>query len=169
MSYVNTVTGEYPVLLRTVRAHFPNTTFNPSRPPAPFAFVHPTEKLEPKVGFTVQRGAPEERDDKWFETWEYVPLSIERQRAAFKESREQAVKNIKVTTSLGNTFDGDETSQNRMARTAVAMRPGEMIPWVLSNNVPAMVSREELSEALRLAGEAQSALWMMPEQGGESV
>ena len=38
------------------------------------------------------------------------------QRNDKKETRKQLVKNIIVTTSTGHRFNGDETSQQRMAR-----------------------------------------------------
>jgi len=85
-------------------------------------------------------------------------------RRAFKAQRTVAVENIKVTTTAGNTFDGDETSQTRMARAIVALQAGNIptIDWVLADNsvIPATVA--ELTEAMILAGSAQAALWIQP-------
>ena len=38
------------------------------------------------------------------------------------------------------------------------------ILWVLADNTPAMVGKTELKEALRLAGQAQTAVWVKPYQ-----
>lgn len=88
----------------------------------------------------------------------------EQARSEFKSTRQAAVESIVVTTSLGRAFDGDEVSQNRMARAIVAMQAANVdsTPWVLADNTPVTVSATELAEALALAGAAQSALWVMP-------
>lgn len=80
----------------------------------------------------------------------------------WKTSRAEAVANIKVTTTAGNEFDGDETSQTRMARAISVMGDTDSTIWVLANNIPTMVSKAELIEALKLSGEAQTALWLAP-------
>ena len=79
-----------------------------------------------------------------------------------KESRAQEVGRITVTTSLGNAFDGDEKSQDRMSRAITTLLPSETTTWVLSNNTPQEVTREELQEALRLAGAEQTRIWVKP-------
>lgn len=83
-------------------------------------------------------------------------------RELFKASREQAVKSITVTTLSGKTFDGDEKSQDRMARAVAVGSPGETTTWVLADNSQAVVTWEELKEALKLAGQAQTELWTPP-------
>lgn len=80
-----------------------------------------------------------------------------------KALRTSEVDAIVVTTASGKTFDGDEKSQDRMARAIVAMNDGTTL-WVLADNTPATVTRAELREALRLAGEAQTAIWVRPYQ-----
>ncbi len=93
----------------------------------------------------------------------YVPTQAEidaRAMADFKASRTLAVSQIVVTTVSGKSFDGDETSQNRMARAVSSSNAGDTTYWVLANNIPTLVTYEELKEALRLAGEAQTLLWM---------
>jgi len=81
-------------------------------------------------------------------------------RDEFKQSRTEYVSNITVTTAAGNEFDGDETSQTRMARALVAMDEGDLIPWVLVSNEVISATKAELKEALKLSGEAQSAAWV---------
>lgn len=85
-------------------------------------------------------------------------------RAVAKAARAQRVAAIKVTTAAGHTFDGDETSQGRMARAIIALGTGlaPSVSWVLADNTVIDATREELTEALVLAGQAQAALWVLP-------
>lgn len=82
--------------------------------------------------------------------------------AKAKQERAQALNEIIVTTTAGKSFDGNEDAQNRMARTITGMEDTDEILWVLADNTPAMVSKAELKEALRLAGQAQTAMWVKP-------
>ena len=86
--------------------------------------------------------------------------------AQAKAERADAVSRITVTVD-GMVFDGDETSQERMARTiTAAVATGEDMSatttWVLADNTVAQVSMQQLAQALRAAGEAQTELWTMP-------
>lgn len=82
-------------------------------------------------------------------------------RETAKHQRATAVAAITVTTTAGNTFDGDEDSQNRMTRAILGMNDVETIVWTLANNSTLAVNKAELAEALRLAGQAQAALWVI--------
>jgi len=84
--------------------------------------------------------------------------------AAAKAARQVEVDAIKVTMVAGNTFDGNEDAQNRMGRAVTSMEPGDTIPWVLADNTVAVVGRDELKEALRLAGAAMATIWVRPYQ-----
>ena len=79
-----------------------------------------------------------------------------------KAKRQAEIDAIIVTTAAGNSFDGDEASQTRMTRAIMSLQPGETMPWVLAENVAADVSKEELQEALRLAGTVQTEIWLRP-------
>lgn len=82
-----------------------------------------------------------------------------------RASRQQAVANIIVTTVSGKSFDGNEEAQGRMSRAINALDPLETTLWILADNVvDPNVTREELREALRLAGAAQTAIWASPYQ-----
>ena len=81
--------------------------------------------------------------------------------AEAKAERAEAVSQITVEVD-GFVFDGDEVSQERMARSIVALDDGETIVWVLHDNSIAQVSKEQLKTALRLAGQKQTELWTMP-------
>lgn len=91
--------------------------------------------------------------------------AIELTRA--KGERAEAVSKIIVAVD-GMQFDGDEESQTRMGRTIVAAvalgvdLATEKRTWVLADNSIAQVSIKQLAEALRLAGDAQTALWTVP-------
>jgi hypothetical protein len=88
------------------------------------------------------------------------PLS---ERDLAKAARTLAVANITVTTKAGHTFDGDETSQDRMTRAIVELQvTGKTTKlWVLHDNSSIEVSAAELGEALALAGAAQSEVWVL--------
>lgn len=84
-------------------------------------------------------------------------------RQLYKKERAQAVSAIVVTTASGRIFDGDEQSQERMSRSLTALEEGELITWVMADNTVSQVTREELREALRLAGARQAELWVAKE------
>lgn len=87
----------------------------------------------------------------------------EKLREAAKAARAIAVDNIKVTTQAGNTFDGDEAAQTRMARAVLVLSTGAAlsVPWVLADNTVVEVDAAELTEALALAGAEQARLWVL--------
>lgn len=83
-----------------------------------------------------------------------------------KTERSDAVSRITVEVD-GMTFDGDETSQNRMARKVLSaqmsgIQMSEKTDWVLADNTIASVSYEQLARACALAGQKQSELWVKP-------
>ena len=89
--------------------------------------------------------------------------------AQAKAERASAVSKITVTVD-GMVFDGDETSQERMSRTiTAAVATGEPMTatttWVLADNTIAQPSIQQLAQALRAAGEQQTALWTVPYEG----
>jgi len=89
-----------------------------------------------------------------------VPSEVMVEKA--KAARAAEVDAIVVTTASGKTFDGDEKSQDRMSRAINAMDDSDTTLWVLADNTPTYVTRAELREALRLAGEAQTEIWVRP-------
>ena len=80
-----------------------------------------------------------------------------------KSARAAAVSVITVTTTAGNTFDGNEESQTRMTRAIIGMTATNTatINWVLADNTVIQATVAELTEALALAGAAQAALWVI--------
>jgi len=92
-------------------------------------------------------------------------VADQRARDMFKRQRAEAVAAIKVTTSAGHMFDGDEISQGRMARAILGLQAqgsGASVLWVLSDNTVVQVGEEELIEALTLSGLKQAELWVQP-------
>ena len=78
---------------------------------------------------------------------------------AWKTERQERVNAITVEVD-GMEFDGDELSQNRMARTvAAADLMTETTEWTLADNTVATVSVQTLKTACRLAGEEQTRIW----------
>lgn len=100
-----------------------------------------------------------------------VPEPTEEELAAqalaeAKVTRAAAVAAITVEVD-GMVFDGDEKAQERMARTVTAATAtgasmDDTTVWVLHDNTVAQVTVRQLATALRLAGEAQTALWTVP-------
>lgn len=95
-------------------------------------------------------------------TWPEPPV-VPKTRDQLKTERAASVEAIKVTTQAGNTFDGDETSQGRMARAIIALSTGlaPSIIWVLADNSVIQATAAELTEALVLSGQAQAAIWVL--------
>lgn len=85
-----------------------------------------------------------------------------------KKERADAVSKLTVTVD-GMVFDADETSQNRMSRVvagaqALGIDQSTTQIWVLADNTIATPTVAQLAQALKLAGEAQTALWTVPYQ-----
>ena len=76
--------------------------------------------------------------------------------------RESAVSSITITTTSDKTFDGDEKSQDRMLRAiSIASIMGQTeTQWKLADNTIVMVTLDELKEALALAGQEMSRIWL---------
>jgi hypothetical protein len=109
-------------------------------------------------------------DGQWVRQWSIEPMTEEereqaaaKRRLELKAQREAAVAAIKVTTAAGNTFDGDETSQTRMARAILRMQAAgaPSVTWVLADNTVIQATAAELTEALALAAAAQAAIWVI--------
>lgn len=85
--------------------------------------------------------------------------SVEQIYQEWKAERQQRVDAITVEVD-GFIFDGDEVSQNRMARAVTAAdQLTDTTPWTLHDNSVVTVTALQLKTACRLAGEAQTAIW----------
>lgn len=85
----------------------------------------------------------------------------QRRITSAKKDREKYVSQIVVDVD-GLKFDGDEVSQDRMARSIVALNENETVQWVLADNTVAQITKDQLRQALRLSGEAQTNIWANP-------
>ena len=81
--------------------------------------------------------------------------------AQAKAERAKAVDRLTVEVE-GMVFDADEVSQQRVARSIVALQEGETMPWVLYDNTIVQVNKSQLMQVLRLAGQKQCELWVKP-------
>lgn len=176
-TYVNTQTLEYPITEQGIRSIYKDTSFGSIfKAPDEFSIVFESPKPEHNpVTQTVREIAPVfTNKGHWEQQWEVVALDTETvavnqaakaaaDREAAKAARATAVENIKVTTTAGNTFDGDETAQTRMARAVLVLSTGAAasVPWVLADNTVIQADIAELTEALALAGAEQAQLWVL--------
>jgi hypothetical protein len=80
--------------------------------------------------------------------------------AIAKDIRQRLVDEIVVTVD-GMDFQGDELSQGRISRTLAALAPGETTEWKLADNTKAVVTRDQMAQALRLAGAKQTEIWFI--------
>ena len=135
--------------------------------------VQPTEKPTPGPNQVVEETSPVADNGVWRQQW-FVRDMTEAElaqrnaqaRTQAKAARDAAVAAIKVTTTAGNTFDGDETSQTRMTRAILALQATgtPTVQWVLADNTAIDATAAELTEALALAGAAQAAMWLIEDQ-----
>lgn len=94
---------------------------------------------------------------------ELAKFNGEGESIQLKIDRALEVSRIIVTTSNDNQFNGDEDSQNRMARAIQCLIAAEQATtsWKLADNTVAEVTVAEMQEALILSGQAQTALWFV--------
>lgn len=132
-------------------------------------YVAPPQ-FDPSCQKPVAKNSPELLNGKWVIKYEIVDLSYEEleqvelnARENAKQSRTSAVESIVVTTTAGNTFDGNEVSQARMLKYILILSAGAVttVPWTLADNTVVNVNKDELTEALSKAAAAQSALWLI--------
>ena len=121
-------------------------------------------KFLKKLGF-IEADVEESEKGGWYRVGTAPKFSDEevamKQLLTAKAEREEFVSKIVVEVD-GMMFDGDEVSQDRMARSIIALDLGEKVQWVLADNTIAQVTRAQLREALRKAGTAQTAIWSNP-------
>ena len=76
----------------------------------------------------------------------------------FKEVRDILVLAIKVNYN-GDVYQCDEVSQSRISRAVLSMAPEDTIRWKTADNKEVVLTRSDLSEILRLAGQEQTRIW----------
>lgn len=112
------------------------------------------------------------RDSYQIADYVAIPMTEEEKQAQAlaqaKRERAEAVSKLTVTVD-GMVFDADETSQNRMSRVvagaqALGIDQSTTQVWVLADNTVATPTVAQLAQALKLAGQKQSELWVLPYQ-----
>ena len=82
------------------------------------------------------------------------------------DKREVLIRTLVVESFMGNIFDADERSQERMARAILVMRQ-QGVPttsWKLTNNEIVTVTIEELEDVLVKASVETSNIWLTVEK-----
>ena len=84
---------------------------------------------------------------------EVAAAKLSKEIAEFKQAKTNALNSITVTTTNGNTFDGNETARGNMTS---AILSAEIIgktedTWKLADNTSAVITISELKEALALS------------------
>lgn len=91
-----------------------------------------------------------------------VFLNLKAKNYKIKQEKEVNVAKIRVTTTTGKVFDGDEKSQDRMTRAINIAAITEQVTtqWKLADNSVVEVTLAELKEALSLAGQEMNRIWL---------
>ena len=77
-----------------------------------------------------------------------------------KQVRDARVNSIIVTLTSGVRIDGNEPSQSRLSRAVLGLSDSETISWIDADNNPVELTKADCAEALRLSGEAQTAIYV---------
>jgi len=73
--------------------------------------------------------------------------------------RSVKAKNIKVTNNK-ISFDGDEISQQRMARKLLTLDAKEKVTWIDAEGNPKIISKEILKDILKQSSEKQTEIFI---------
>lgn len=79
---------------------------------------------------------------------------------SLNNERTKEVQAITVTIADGTVLDGDEMAQGRLARAVSSLTAEETTTWIDVDGLPHTLTQVQLKEALKLAGEAQTAIWV---------
>lgn len=124
-------------------------------------------RLDDSTRIPFRDGHPDYEEYKaWLALGNFPQAPEPRTVDELKIVRAELVNNIKVTTSSGRVFDGDEISQDRMDRAISIMNDTDEIQWILADNTPVFVTKAELQEAKLLSGLEQLSIWPEPYQQG---
>ncbi len=100
-------------------------------------------------------------DETYKEVEELRSHSLHNESAYLKSLKLQRVNDIKVTVN-DKVFDGNEVSQDRIMRViSVALITGNNTTlWRLADNTEVEVTLDEFREALSLASQEMSRIWL---------
>lgn len=174
--YFNAKTGKLNLSIDDIRLEFPNVSFPSNFVPPKDYYEYFSVEMPSYDPYTqsISEGLPTLKDDgKYYQTWVVAELS-DADKAIKAEQKKQdllnqakaeraaSVANLKVTTTAGNSFDADETSQSRMTRAITALGDTDLVDWVLADNTIKAVGKAELLEALKLAAVEINKIWPAP-------
>ena len=85
---------------------------------------------------------------------------LERDYQAAKLVKQEALAALTITTSNGNTFDGNETARNNMLSTlqSASFIGATTTEWKMADNSKVVIAIPELQEALALAIQAVGSI-----------
>ena len=91
-----------------------------------------------------------------------IPGDTEQYERYVYRMRADTINKLTVTTTSGKVFNGDEKSQDRMLRAIqiAAITAQTTTKWKLADNQIVDVTLDELKEAIALAGQAMSDIWL---------
>lgn len=120
------------------------------------------EYVKTVVGDLVQCLSNVSENETYIEVEEVRNVQLYNYDDYFKTIKAANISNIIVTTTSGKMFDGDEKSQERMLRAInIASITGQATTqWKLADNSIVEVTLDELKEALSLAGQEMSRIWL---------
>lgn len=104
------------------------------------------------------------QDDETFE--EVSEVSFSSLPINLADKREVLIQSLVVESFMGNIFDADERSQERMARSILVMKQ-QGVPttsWKLNNNEIVTVAVDELEDVLVKASIETSNIWLTTEK-----
>jgi succinate dehydrogenase flavin-adding protein (antitoxin of CptAB toxin-antitoxin module) len=76
----------------------------------------------------------------------------------WKQERQKAVDSI-IVEHKGKEFQGNEVSQDRIARAILSLSDEDTINWVASDNTEVELTKADLQAILTQAREQQSLIW----------
>ena len=88
---------------------------------------------------------------------EYENINLKK---IYKVERNKKTSTITVTLENKVILDGDEKSQERISRAINALEPEETTYWIDASGEPQELTREDLKEALKLAGQKQTEIFV---------
>jgi hypothetical protein len=86
-------------------------------------------------------------------------LTLDLVDIALKILRDKELEGLTVTLNE-QVFNADEKSQDRISRAISALNDQETTYWKTFHNIFVSVSKEDFKSILRLAGSAQTELWI---------
>jgi hypothetical protein len=96
MLYINTVTFEYPITEQEIKKLFPTTSFSKSfKPPSGFAEVNIIEPPNVLWNQDLVESTPIlEEDDKWYQSWSVIDVSLEIAQQRLNTAKEEKRKKV---------------------------------------------------------------------------